>query len=896
MAMQLITGQQRIAASDVEKALREKAAEPHILQRHVIEGDLDLRFAHITRCIEITDCEFTGTVDVRNAVFDGTVLFRNCLFWGNVNAGDEELSHTLFKADLSFDGSVFRGFVSFIGFRCEASAYFINCKFKATAIRESKIEITGKRPPVEFSGGKVGKEFYVNKSVFKGSVSFNALCCDLAGFFHDVRFDSCEAALPVNFVASSYGVACELDRAVFQGGADFGGISCGLFFSAKLARFCHSEHYVSFANSKTDYFLANGAMFEGPTWFTGLRCNKDANFSPYVPLVPFDYPAEEQWPEGDIPPRLKTQMKKEFGRLFPRSASLVREDAIWTLRSPKIPVRWSLSRDGNKVSVSIPTAFVGSLFTIASADIGLDLSFLDAAVRATADFSNLLCKGSGRFDRVRFAESVNFSSSQWEGDISLNAATFEREVSFDSCHLRNLNAYGSRFAGNANFSGFTCHNARFDPYQIPLDDEMFGHLAEGPLPAELRSMLAEHGFHLPESCTFNRRNDKWLVLDENGEQRAYIEFSDGQLFLKVISQFLGEGESLILDHGQVGWFLVLNSAHVKGAATFNALHCTAGSFFRNTQFDGKVDMRYGEYGINLQIDGAQFKSMAKFNSISIKHELVISGEGGGAIFHEGADFTGTKIGRLRIGSSNPFRKKQTVFIGCNFDFFDGEWRKIVDQQDRRHFSLDPYLMLERCARAAGRHDEADDIYHKGKSRETWRALAQLRLLSFFKGVLWDALAGYGVRKWRLGIWCVLVVALGVAVFWSSDALRPAVKGEDAVPLYTAQLTQPLSHSDSNAGEACTGLFGDFSSWTMPKLEGWLREFDINVNFDGRMFDRVVSRLAYSIDAFVPLDLEIAKHCRPAPSWRQAYYAIHILAGWILIPWVVAAVTGFFGKR
>jgi hypothetical protein len=57
-----------------------------------------------------------------------------------------------------------------------------------------------------------------------------------------------------------------------------------------------------------------------------------------------------------------------------------------------------------------------------------------------------------------------------------------------------------------------------------------------------------------------------------------------------------------------------------------------------------------------------------------------------------------------------------------------------------------------------------------------------------------------------------------------------------------------------------------------------------------------SRLAYSLDEFVPVDLQIAKLCRPAPGWRQLYSAIHIIAGWILIPLLVAAVTGFLGKR
>ncbi|WP_143074335.1 hypothetical protein [Nitrosomonas sp. Nm166] len=135
------------------------------------------------------------------------------------------------------------------------------------------------------------------------------------------------------------------------------------------------------------------------------------------------------------------------------------------------------------------------------------------------------------------------------------------------------------------------------------------------------------------------------------------------------------------------------------------------------------------------------------------------------------------------------------------------------------------------------------------------------------------------------------------VFWPDEALRPAAKGEDVILLSATQLTQPLSNSRSNGGEDCAGqLSGDSMAWMMAELQEWLRQPDIDVSLDNHMLDRFFSRFAYSVDQFVPVDLEIAKHCHPAPGWRQAYNAFHILAGWILIPLVVAAATGFLNKR
>lgn len=158
-----------------------------------------------------------------------------------------------------------------------------------------------------------------------------------------------------------------------------------------------------------------------------------------------------------------------------------------------------------------------------------------------------------------------------------------------------------------------------------------------------------------------------------------------------------------------------------------------------------------------------------------------------------------------------------MWTGCTFDFFDGEWRKIVDQQDPKHFSLDPYLVLERCARAAGRHAEADDIYQKGLGYQPRRGLHHAvvrRLLDLDDTGTAGVVEGARYRR---------------------EVGRPCV--------------QPVR---------------------LPP--------------------------AYSVDEFVPVDLERAKLCRPASGWRELYSMIHIIAGWILIPLLVAAVTGFLNKR
>ncbi len=429
---------------------------------------------------------------------------------------------------------------------------------------------------------------------------------------------------------------------------------------------------------------------------------------------------------------------------------------------------------------------------------------------------------------------------------------------------------------------------------------MFGPLVEGPLPSELNLALEKEGFDIGENYLLSSREEgRWLVLDENSEQHAYIEDHDGQLWLNVVSKFIGKNrsENLSLDHGKIDWNIVLNDALVKCDATFNGLDCHGGGFFHKTQFHKSVDFRYGRYGVNLQMKGMHVRSTASFDGVSINSDLIFDGN---TIFHEGADLTGAKIRRLKLNdSSDPFQKRQSVFIGCTFDFFEGEWWKIIDQQNPKRFSLDPYLALEKCKRAAGELSEADKIYYKGRRAQTWRAFTKCDWRRFIPDMVWGTVTGYGVRRLKLFNWCFLFIVLGVVVYWPNDALRSARKEGDAVPQYSAaQHVQPPSNRGINTGDDCLTRFVDNSSpWMARELQGWLKKSGIDVSMiDRTLLMRFVSRLTYSVDEFLPVNLEITKLCRPAPGWLQVYSAIHILAGWILVPLLVAAMAGFLGKR
>jgi hypothetical protein len=115
------------------------------------------------------------------------------------------------------------------------------------------------------------------------------------------------------------------------------------------------------------------------------------------------------------------------------------------------------------------------------------------------------------------------------------------------------------------------------------------------------------------------------------------------------------------------------------------------------------------------------------------------------------------------------------------------------------------------------------------------------------------LVGYGRRPWQAGIPCAVFVALGYVLF--SPKKMELQEPEDAPRGYSGKKMELQEPEDAPRG---------------------------------------YSRFWYSLGLFLPfVDLQAAKVWKPKAdqTFLRNYVRAHIILGWILIPLVLAALTG-----
>jgi uncharacterized protein YjbI with pentapeptide repeats len=158
---------------------------------------------------------------------------------------------------------------------------------------------------------------------------------------------------------------------------------------------------------------------------------------------------------------------------------------------------------------------------------------------------------------------------------------------------------------------------------------------------------------------------------------------------------------------------------------------------------------------------------------------------------------------------------------------------LLNLANKSAYSADVYGNLEGFFARQGYRDDADRAFIAGKRRERGE---YLHGLAWFGSWILDLLSGYGRHTGRIGGLCVFWVALGCLLF-SPKKMEPQ-KPEDAA--------------------------------------------------------RVYSRFWYSLGLFLPfVDLQADKVWKPKSdqTFLRNYMRVHIILGWILIPIVLAALTG-----
>ena len=161
---------------------------------------------------------------------------------------------------------------------------------------------------------------------------------------------------------------------------------------------------------------------------------------------------------------------------------------------------------------------------------------------------------------------------------------------------------------------------------------------------------------------------------------------------------------------------------------------------------------------------------------------------------------------------------------------------LLQLADMSAYSADVYSRLEQFFLGQGYRVDSDEAFMAGKRRERKEYFRSGHWVGWLRSWMLYLLVGYGRQPWRAGIPCAVLVALGCVLF-SPQKMKPQ-KPEDT--------------------------------------------------------PRVYSRFWYSLGLFLPfVDLQADKVWKPKAdqTFLRNYMRVHILLGWILVPLVLAALTG-----
>ena len=243
------------------------------------------------------------------------------------------------------------------------------------------------------------------------------------------------------------------------------------------------------------------------------------------------------------------------------------------------------------------------------------------------------------------------------------------------------------------------------------------------------------------------------------------------------------------------------------------------------------------------MDGAKFlnkEKSADFNTMKVGGYAFFDA----AVFEGPVNFSYADFASLNLSNAIwPKVAAQFQMQGMSYKYIravPGNERKshkaLLNLADQSAYSADVYSKLEEFFLSQGYRGDADKAFIKGKVRERKEYFRSGDWFGWLRSWMLDLLVGYGRQPWRAGISCAVLIALGCVLF-------------------SPKKMEPQNPEDT---------------------------------------PRVYNRFWYSLGLFLPfVDLQSNNVWKPKAdqTFLRNYMRVHILLGWILVPLVLAAVTG-----
>ena len=690
---------------------------------------------------------------------------------------------------------------------------------------------------------QVDKTLYLNNSTFESSVQFTYAVVGGNLVANDSRFNSTDKEAEFN--SMKVGGTVFLRRVIFAGPVDFVFANIGSLV-ADDAQFTSAESEADFNTMKAggNVFLRR-AVFAGPVDFTHVQIGYNL--------------------EADDAQFTNAEKEAEFNSMVVGKYTFLRE-AVFAG-----PVNFRYVR------------------------IGINLEANDAQftnLEGEADFNSMKVDGSIFLNNAIFAGPVDFGRVQVGTVIDLDDAQFsnaEKEASFNS-----MKVDGSVFLTNAIFAG----SVDFVRAQIgsvfDLDGVRFNNAEEE---ASFNSMKVDGSIHLNEAIFAGFADFGYVIvggvfdLDDarfgNEEQEANfnsMKVGDSTFFRRIV--FLGP---IDFRYAEFGYFDASEAEfqNVDNESDFSNTVFRGQAWFDGTVFKGGADFSdasfldlliYGKEGDNslskvslnravvhrefrlwnLEIDEMSAESLTVHGIAFIKNANIAK-----SINLENASFTVLDLENVNW----PGDKESVILRGTKYQNFKivrdenkDVWEDLITLVDNSAYSAQTYTVLENYFLAQGYPERADRVYTAYKRRERAEALSPTSL-DWWWSLFLDVFVSYGRSPGRAIIWGLLLILLGGFVFRKEEGM--------------------VSLSKREIVGSKVGKRGTLS-----------RKIPMRVEFSPHGIS--YNPFWYSLDLFIPfVDLGYDTNWFPKPGrkWAVMYSKLHMLAGWILIPIGLLAITG-----
>jgi hypothetical protein len=440
---------------------------------------------------------------------------------------------------------------------------------------------------------------------------------------------------------------------------------------------------------------------------------------------------------------------------------------------------------------------------------------------------------TGKFDlsKAHIPMELDFINCEFNGDVDLGFATFEKQVVLA----------GSDFKGK-----FKCPAAQFKgDFKIGKPGlETPGQLTrfEGPFYADRMHvsgyMVANFVKFDPVPKSMVKSDDDPILSMNSVRVDGHLNLAHAMIERPADLRSCEIGGHLFCDYavfaanpaGPLALDAPTPTGNTLYGADFNSIRVTKSLSLYCAVFPGDVDFRSARIGGNFNASGAQFRQMARLGEMTIDGSLYLATAREQDQDGKARDVPLYFGGVLDLTSTVYERLYCGLAESQSYDF-----QKMLGIAETAVFSADVYSQMEDFLRRTGHPDDADWLHVKCGWRQLI-GLPQLPLVPYLTNLTELVLAGYGRYPRISFLWCSIAVAVGTLVFGQGKMI----------------LRDP--------------------------------------NRDGRY-----SRFWYSFDLFIPvIKLDIEEIWKPDPRYRCTwlYAKWHKILGWILVPILVAALTGF----